>query len=292
MTPARRRAPDSGSAGRAGERVGTIDPAATDESEALARLYDLDLSDAPGDLDLWLALASRTGGPVLELMAGSGRVAVPLAAAGYDVTAVDRDASMLGRAAEAAAAAGGKASRRLELVRADVDGLRLAGAGRHQLTFIALGSILLLPDRAAQRRAWETLAAHLAPGGVAAVDAWIPDGDDLARFDGRLTLDWIRTDAEGRVVTKTSSARHDAAAGAIELTTIFEEGRPGSAPVRWVRRDRLRLVDPPDLAAMATDAGLDVEVVAGDGDLAPFGPGSDRAIVVASRPAPRGRRRG
>ena len=35
--------------------------------EALARLYDLDLVDDPGDLDLYLALAGRTGGPILEL---------------------------------------------------------------------------------------------------------------------------------------------------------------------------------------------------------------------------------
>ena len=39
--------------------------------------------DDPGDVDLYLALAKRTGGPVLELAAGSGRLAVPLAEAGH-----------------------------------------------------------------------------------------------------------------------------------------------------------------------------------------------------------------
>ena len=39
---------------------------------ALARLYDLDLQDDPGDLDLYLALADRADGPVLELGAGPG----------------------------------------------------------------------------------------------------------------------------------------------------------------------------------------------------------------------------
>ncbi len=53
---------------------------------ALARLYDLDLVEDPGDLDLYLALATRTGGPILELARGTGRLAVPLAAAGHDVT--------------------------------------------------------------------------------------------------------------------------------------------------------------------------------------------------------------
>ena len=71
---------------------------------ALARLYDLDLVDDPGDLDLYLALAARTQGPVLELGVGTGRLAVPLAAAGYRVIGVDRDAAMLERAGLAAAA--------------------------------------------------------------------------------------------------------------------------------------------------------------------------------------------
>ena len=62
------------------------DPATAD---ALARFYDLDLRDDPGDLDLYLALAERTGGPILELGAGTGRLAVPLAAAGDRVSAVD-----------------------------------------------------------------------------------------------------------------------------------------------------------------------------------------------------------
>ena len=66
-------------------------------AEALARLYDLDLQDDPGDLELWTALAAEAAGPVLELMAGSGRIAVPLAEEGHEVTAVDLDLAMLAR---------------------------------------------------------------------------------------------------------------------------------------------------------------------------------------------------
>jgi SAM-dependent methyltransferase len=71
-------------------------PAET-SAEALARLYDLDLQDDPGDLDLWTALAAEADGPVLELMAGSGRIAIPLAEDGHAVTAVDLDGAMLAR---------------------------------------------------------------------------------------------------------------------------------------------------------------------------------------------------
>ena len=55
----------------------------TTEAEAIARLYDLDLSVDPGDVELYEALAKRTGGPILELAIGSCRIAAPLAEAGY-----------------------------------------------------------------------------------------------------------------------------------------------------------------------------------------------------------------
>src|SRR5215207_4365133 len=96
---------------------------------ALARLYDLDLVEDPGDLDLYLALATRTGGPILELGCGTGRIAVPLAAAGHDVTAVDIDPAMLERARRRAEQAGAAARSRIEFVEADLLGLELPSAG-------------------------------------------------------------------------------------------------------------------------------------------------------------------
>jgi SAM-dependent methyltransferase len=253
-------------------------------AEALARLYDLDLHDDPGDLDLYLALAERADGRVLELAAGTGRLAVQLAEAGHPVTAVDLDPSMLDRG-RARATTAGLPPDRLTFVEADLLDLRLPEAGTFGLAFIALNSIMLLASRDAQRRAIQTLAAHLAPGGVAAVDAWLPDADDLARFDGRVMLEWPRTDPEtGAVVTKAGSAQHDAATNTVELTAIYEEGRQGEAPRRWVRHDRLRLISADELAAFAEDAGLRVELIAGGYDLHAIGTGSERAILIAERP--------
>ena len=252
---------------------------------ALARLYDLDLVDDPGDLDLYLALAERSDGPILELAAGTGRLAVPLAEAGHVVTGVDLDPAMLDRARGRAASAGPDVAARMTWVEADLVGLRLPSAGSFGLAFIALNSLMLLPSRAAQRAAVRALADHLAPGGVAAVDVWIPDGADLARFDGRIGLEWPRPDPEtGAIVTKVTSAEHDAASGTVTLTTIFEVGQQGAAPARWVRRDRLRLISADELRGFAEEAGLVVETIAGDYGLGPIGPGSERAILIATRP--------
>jgi len=258
-------------------------PRSPEEATALARLYDVDMLEDPGDLDLYLALAERAGGAILELGVGTGRVAIPLAAAGHAVTGVDNDPAMLDRARRRGRAEGGATHDLLTLHEADIRDLRLAD-GAFSMAFIALNSLLLLPTREAQRDAVRTMAGHLAPGGIAIVDVWQPDADDLARFDGRVILEYPRRDPEsGRLVVKVASALHDASTQIVSLTTIYEEGDPGTPPVRWLRQDRLRLVSADELRGFGEDAGLEVEALAGGYDLEPIGPGSERAILVATK---------
>lgn len=253
-------------------------------ADALARLYDLDLSEDPGDLDLYLALAARTGGPVLELMAGTGRLVVPLAAAGHEVTGVDLDPAMLARARTATEAVAPEVAARIHLVEGDARSIRLPEAGRFQLATVPLNSIFLAASRSEQAAVVATLAAHLAPGGLAVIDVWLPDVEDLGRFDGRLVLEWVREDPQtGHIVTKSGSALYEPATGVVRLTTLFEAGPPGAPPARWVRVDRLRQIGPEELVALATAAGLEVEMLAGDYALEPLTAGAERLILVARR---------
>lgn len=258
------------------------------EAAALARLYDVDLLDDPGDLDLYLALARRADGAVLELAAGSGRIAVPLAAAGHRVTGVDLDPAMLARArtrtATMTAAAPGPFEPP-ELIEADAIDVRLARAGSFGLAILALNSLFVLATRDAQRAALRTMTDHLAPGGLAVVDVWQPDAEDLGRFDGRLVHEYTRLDPEtGNSVTKLASARHDPATQQVTLNAIYDEGGPGEPVRRWLRTDVLRLVSADELRGLALEAGLEVEILAGGYDLRPIGPGDDRAVLVATRP--------
>ncbi len=263
-----------------------------DTATALARLYDLDVSVDPGDLDLYLALAGRTDRPIVELAVGSGRVSIPLAEAGHRVTGIDLDPAMLARARARAADAGQGIEGRLSLVRGDLFETLPEGAGAFGLAILALNSILVLGGPREQRRAIAVLADLLAPGGIGVVDAWQPLAEDLVRFDGRLSLEWLRRDPEsGRDVAKLAAAWYDGATRAVTLTTIFDEAAPGASPARWSRVDVLHLISADELRAHAEEAGLVVEVVAGDYDLTPLGPGAERAILVAHKPQPPGPRR-
>lgn len=265
--------------------------------EALARLYDLDLAEEPGDVDLYLALAQRTGGPIVELAVGTGRVALPLAAAGHRVVGVDIDPAMLARARARAHGLDARTRRGLELVEGD---LTLAPAiaavaegGLYRLAILGLNSILLLATPERQRAALASMAELLAPGGLAVVDAWLPTPADLVAFDGRLSLEWLRTDPEtGDQVTKVAAAWHDPVRRLVTLTTIFEAAAPGEPAVRWTRQDAMRLVTVDELVAYAEAAGLEVETLAGDHDLGPLDGGSDRVVLVARKPVSIGRPEG
>ena len=264
---------------------GADDARSDREAEALARLYDVDLLEDPGDLDLYLAMAARADGPVLELAVGSGRLAVPVANAGHAVTGVDNDPWMLARARRMADEWLGAEADRVSLHEADVRTVRLPQAGGFGLAFLALNSLLVLETAGDQLAAVRAMAMHLRPGGLAVVDVWLPDADDLGRFDGRLTLQYVRRDPEtGNLVTKLVAARHDHTNQSVELTNVYDEGRPGQPPVRWVRQDRLRLVSPDELRSLAEQAGLETQVIAGSDNLDPIGPASDRAILIAEKP--------
>jgi SAM-dependent methyltransferase len=225
---------------------------------SLARLYDMDLLEDPGDVSLYLALASRTGGPILEIAAGSGRIAIPLAEAGYEVTLVDIDAGMVARAKAAAGKLDPDVRARLGFVEENLVGLNLPGGPRFRLAILALNSSLLLGT--------------------------LPSAEELAHYDGRLSLEYVRPDPKsGLTVTKSAAAQYEPATGHVNLTVIYDEGKQGGAARRWIREDRLTLLNASDLRSIAESAGLVVEVVAGDYDLNAVSAHDERAILVARR---------
>jgi SAM-dependent methyltransferase len=250
----------------------------------LARLYDLDMADETADVELYLALARAAEGPLLELAAGSGRICVPLAAAGHDVVGVDNDPQMLARARSAWEAVGGgqgEAGGALSLIQADLTTLDLGR--RFELVILALNSLLMLPGRTAQRSALEAIARHLAPSGRAVVDVVLPSPDDLALYDGRIELAWQRLDEPvGRQVAKLWSARYEPAAAVARITTQYDSWPTDGGPVqRLSRTDEMHLIGAHELIALAEQAGLRPDNVAGDFEMTPLAPDSQRIVLVA-----------
>lgn len=217
---------------------------------------------------------------------------MPLAAAGHDVTAVDRDVAMLDRArARWAGSASSGGAGTLSLIEHDLTTLDLPD--RFDLVLVALNSLLLLDDRAEQVRALSVMRAHLAPGGRAVIDVWLPTDEDLALYDGRQVLEWVRTDTEtGERVAKTTAARYEPATRSATLTTTFDAERAerderaespqgdGQAARRAIREDRITFIAKDELLAAAANAGLEPVTIAGDYTLHPWSEASERVVLI------------
>ena len=74
--------------------------------DRIASIYDPWSRSVTEDIGFYVEQALASGGPVVELAVGTGRIAVPIARAGVAVIGVDSSPDMLAEARAAAAAAG------------------------------------------------------------------------------------------------------------------------------------------------------------------------------------------
>jgi SAM-dependent methyltransferase len=126
--------------------------------------HDIECGGYAADLPLWRELAAVEAGPVLDVGAGAGRVALDLARHGHDVTALDRDPELLAELAARAREA------RLEIRTevADAAGFELAGAP-FGLIAVPMQTIQLLPGRSGRAAFLASAREHLAAGGLVAL---------------------------------------------------------------------------------------------------------------------------
>jgi SAM-dependent methyltransferase len=118
--------------------------------------HDVEHGAYEADLPLWRELADAAGGPILDLGAGTGRVAADLAARGHEVVALDSDADLLAALGERAAT--------VTTVTADVRDFDLNTTFPLVLAPMQLIQIIGGPEgRAAML---ERVHAHLQPGGT------------------------------------------------------------------------------------------------------------------------------
>lgn len=209
--------------------------------------HDVECGAYTADLALWRELAGAAPARVLDVGAGTGRVALDLARAGHAVTALDRDAELLAVLAERARAAGLE----VETVVADAAGFDL-GAARFHLIAVPMQTLQLLPDAAARAGFLASARRALAPGGLVAaalataLEGFEPDGPlptpDVSERDG-----W-------RFVSQPVAVREEDDAAWIERVRIVEapDGTRTSIPdvVRLAR------VSAEGLAAEAAAHGL------------------------------------
>ena len=219
-------------------------------------LYDWEQAQVIGrtdqDLGFYRDLIAP-GASVLELGCGTGRLTIPLADAGARIVGLDADPGMLVVARTRSAG--------VHLVRADARCFAFARA--FDVVLAPYNFLQLLPDAEARTRCLATVTAHLAPGGVFAVEVrdFVAAGasaevapEPLHR--GRL--------AEGEV-SLHAGLRHDAHRRVTTYTRRFEITLADGTRRRVDDDVALYSFAPGELDALFTRAGLAAQCHVGGG---------------------------
>jgi SAM-dependent methyltransferase len=139
-----------------------------------AALYDAINARITHDIEFYVEEARAAGGPVLELACGTGRLTLPIAQAGVDISGLDLEESMLTGARSKAAAAG----LQIPLVQGDCRDFDLGR--RFALIFIPFNSFLHLHTAQDHAGFFQSVRRHLAPGGRLMLDIFNPSVAMLA----------------------------------------------------------------------------------------------------------------
>jgi SAM-dependent methyltransferase len=252
--------------------------------DRFAPFYDLEFADYADDLPLYRAFAAHAGGPILELGCGSGRVLVPLAHDGYDMTGVDLSPAMLELArtfVEREGVAG-----RVTLREDDIRTLATLGGAQFGIAFSAINSFLHLETQEDQRATLAAVARHLRPGGIFIADLFPPHPDILAEYDGRLIHAATYRDPEtGERIDKFSTSALDSAEQRIDTTFFYDQVRADGSVVRTAASFTLRYLARYEFQLLLAQVGFVDVTFYGSYDLEPFTAASERMIAVAARSA-------
>ena len=226
------------------------------------------------DLAFWIDRAKGCGGPVLELAVGTGRIAIPLAAGGCDVTGIDSSEAMLTRGREKASAAG------VEVDWGSAD-MRDFDLGRtFPLIILANNTLCHLLTRLDFERCMTCVRRQLATGGRFIIDVFVPSLRILLHDpEQRHPFASYEDSDTGRTVTVTAGNRYESHTQ-INRITMFRTVS-GASEEETGTLD-MRMYFPQELDALLEYNGLRIEHKFGNFDRDPFDANSPKQVIVCA----------
>jgi SAM-dependent methyltransferase len=227
--------------------------------DAIAELYDPWSASVVEDVAFYLEEARTSGGPVVELGVGTGRIAVPIAADGIRVIGVDSSRGMLDVCARRAALAGVELDLR-------VGDLREPPVNERVPLVICPFRSLLHMHTDEDRKA-VLCAAHelLVPGGRFVFDVFAPDADDIEQTHDR----WLEREP-----------------GIFEHALWDEQARTLTLTVRDGERETtmvLAWLSPEEWQRLLEQSGYEIEACYGWFDRTPYAGREDTVWVARPR---------
>ncbi len=239
------------------------------------------------DVQFYVALATKVGGPVLEYGVGNGRIALPVARHGVAVEGIDWSRPML---ADLRARLAGEDPAVRGLVRGHHGDMRTKRLRRRfPLVTCPFNAALHLYERVDVERFLARVREHLAPGGLFVCDLSVPVFEDLLRDPTRAyRAPRFKHPTTGEVVRYVEHFDYDRARQVLFVSMEFE---PMRNPERaWMTPLAHRQFFPREWEALLHYNGFDVDKVEGDFHGGPLDRTSDVMVWYArARRGGRGR---
>ena len=226
--------------------------------DAIARLYDPWSRGVVEDIAFYVEEALVSGGPVVELGVGTGRIAIPTAAAGVHVIGIDSSAGMLEVCAAEARNAG--VAERLDLRLGDLR--RPPVDERVALVTCPFRAYLHLSTDEDRLEALRAAHELLVPRGRLVFDVFRPSQDDIEETDGR----WI--EREPGIVER---ADWDLEEQTLTLS-VRDAERASTMKLWWLEPERWN--------ALLAEAGFVVDACYGWFDRMPYDGGEDTVWIA------------
>jgi SAM-dependent methyltransferase len=227
--------------------------------DPIARVYDPWSASVTEDIEFYVEEAVASGGPIVELACGTGRIAVPVARAGIQVIGVDASAGMLDVAREYAAAEGVSLDLRLGDLREP------PVVERVPLVLIPFRSLLHMTTEADRLRALAAAHELLLPGGRLVFDVFAPSAEDVEDTHGR----WL--EREPGIFERADWDENERT-----LTLSVRRGEEASTML-------LAWLSPPEWRQLLDRAGFEVEAQWGWFDRRAYAGGEDVVFAAVRR---------
>jgi SAM-dependent methyltransferase len=247
-------------------------------------IYDIQTQAGffPEDVDFYREIAGTTGGPVLELACGTGRIAVPLLATGLEIHGLDASSAMLEEAKRKRSQLPAETAGRLHLHPGKMEQFDLGR--KFGFIFIAFRSFQILLTPEDQRRCVSCVREHLAPNGRVVINLFDPRYDRLlpGREEKNLApREFVHPVSGNRVTVETLERINEPVSQTFRERWRFTETGPAGQTIRQEEeRIELRWTFRHEMRHLAESCGFIVEAEYSDFHRSPPAYGKEQVWVL------------
>lgn len=235
-----------------------------------AAFYDLEFHARDHELPFFRTMARAANGPVLEVACGTGRITLPIARDGVEVTGLDVSAPMIERARAHAAAAGLEVPFHVQ----DCRDIRLEE--RFALVFSATNAMQHLHDVESVCAFLTSARRVLRPGGTLVIDVFQPSLEKLVRAPAERYLHKVLEQPGREPIRVEAASRYHAESQILHFDLFYSQA---GAALR-TKSVNMRCFFPEELRALCALGGLRIRERFGDYDESRFGAASPKQILV------------